>query len=149
MGNLKNRLIILIILVLIVLGIFCWWRLKERKVKMERKEEITQKELPEIFNLLAEVSEINLNENYLIIKPLQGEWSKSQIKAVLEEETKIIKLTFPFDPKNPPKEGSFTLKEEPIKIEDLRVGNRILIFVTKNIAGKPEFDDINKIQVMP
>jgi len=149
----KNQKIILaavIIIFLVVGGIIYWLGLpKEKKMEVPFSEEkiIPEEEPQEIFNLGAEILEVNIKGNYLIAKPLDKE---KEIKVVLREETEIVQLEFPFDPKSPPLAKTFTFKEIPIKIEDLKVGAQILITTGVNITtGENPFNYINQIQVMP
>ena len=149
----KNQKIVVavIILVLIFGGIFYFSRPKKEVKILPPEEEVKEipKELPPVFNFGAEILETNLKENYLIVKPMEGEWPKEKIKVILSEETKIISLKFPFDPTKPPPEGTFKFEQEEINIGDLKVGQQILIRTSTNVAWKSEFDDVTEIQVMP
>jgi virulence-associated protein VagC len=149
----KNQKIVLavIILVLIFGGFFYFLRPKKEVKVPPPPEEVKEipKELPPIFSFGAEILEVNSKENYLIIKPMEGEWPKEKIKVILSPETKIVSLKLPFDPKKPPPEGTFKFEQEEIKAGDLKVGNQILIRTSENIVWKSEFDDVTEIQVMP
>jgi len=145
----KIQLIILILVVVFIIGgVIYWFSLpKEKKEIPPVKEEILEEEeLPETFTLNAIILEINLKDNYLIVKPIEEE---KEIKVILSEDTEITRLKFPFDPKNPPLKGTFELEKKKISIEDLKVGDQILLETTTNIAGKNEFDDVIWLQVMP
>jgi len=138
-----------LILILIIGGIIYWVSfIKERTGKAPPIEgEIEgEGELPETFTLNGIVSEVNAKDNYLLVKPIEEE---KEIKVILNEDTEITRLKFPFDPKNPPLKGTFTLEKEKISIDGLKVGDQILIKTNINIAGKKEFDDVIWLQVMP
>ena len=81
-----------------------------------------------------------------MVKPAGQE---KEIKVVLSDATKLIKLEFLFDPKNPPKEATFTPKQTEIEISDFKAGDNVFIKTTENIAGKSEFDDVDSIHILP
>lgn len=112
-----------------------------------RKNEEAKQEKPiEIFSMAGVVSEVNEKESYLLVK---RSGSDSAVKVVLNGETEVIQLEFPFDVKNPPKEASFTPVRAPIEIGDLEEGDNILIETDINIYGKTEFDNVRRIQALP
>jgi len=143
-------IVLVLILILIAGGIIYWSTLsKEKHVitpPVEKEEIFEEEELPETFTLNATISKINVKDNYLLVKPIEEE---KEIKVILNEDTEITRLKFPFDPKNPPLKGTFTLEKEKISIDGLKVGDQILIKTNINIAGKKEFDDVIWLQVMP
>ncbi len=82
-----------------------------------------------------------------MVKPANQE---SEVKVIISETTSLIKLEFPFDPKNPPEPGTqFTPKQTEIKISGFKTGDNIFIKVKENIAGKTEFDNVDFIQILP
>lgn len=140
----KNQIIglVAILIVLIIGGIFYLTSpLKEKALPPEKEEPI-----PEIFSLAAVISEIDSENNFLIVKHPREE---KEIKVILSEDTEIIQLKFPFDPAHPPKEATFTPKRIPITVADLEAGDNILVETTINIYDKTEFDDVSRIQVLP
>lgn len=143
----KNKTIILgAIGVLILIALwFVGYRFQPEKKEVPSSAQ--KEEAPiEIFSLAGVVSEVNGQDNFLKVKPSEKE---KEFKVVLSKGVEIIRLKFPFDPKNPPKEASFTPEKIPIKIGDLKVGDSILIETTVNIYGKTEFDNVSRIQVLP
>ena len=149
----KNQKIVVAVIVLVLVfgGIFYLSRPKKEVKILPPEEEVKEipEELPPIFNFGAEILEANLKENYLVVKPMEGEWPKERIKVILSQETKIISLKFPFDPTKPPPEGTFKFEQEEVNIKDLKVGAQILIRTSINVAWKSEFDDVIEIQLMP
>jgi len=81
-----------------------------------------------------------------MVKPLNQE---KEVKVIVSETTKLVKFEFPFDPKNPPKEATFTPEETEIEISDFKVGDSVFIKTTQNIAGKSEFDDVDFVHILP
>ena len=67
----------------------------------------------------------------------------------MSQDSRLTKLEFPFDPKNPPKEATFTPKKVDIKISDIKAGDNVFIKSLENIAGKTEFDEVDFVQVLP
>jgi len=123
------------------------WALSQ-KTKIPPGEGITPKEeeVKEVFSLSALVSSVDVENNFLMVKPAGQE---KEIKVVLSDATKLIKLEFLFDPKNPPKEATFTPKQTEIEISDFKAGDNVFIKTTENIAGKSEFDDVDSIHILP
>jgi len=148
----KNQKVILLIIlsVFIIGGIFYLDSLSKKKTsappetKAPPKEE--EKYITRSSSLAATISEVNVSGNYLMVR---SDKDKKEVKVILDNETEIIQLKFPFDPGHPPEGKNITLEEVPIKIEDLKAGNQILIKAGQDIAGKSEFNNVTQIQVMP
>ncbi len=147
----KKQLIILavVILVLIFAGTFSWF--SQQKTETSQKGEITgeqvkREEAQEVYSLSGVIASINVENNFLMVKPANQE---KEVKVILSDSTKLIKLEFPFDPENPPEGATFTPKMVPITAEDLKVGDNLLVESTLNIYGKDEFDNVSQIQVLP
>ena len=142
----KNQIIILAVIVVLIFGGVIGWTLIQ-KGKIPSGEEITSKEeVEEVFSLSGIVSSVDAENNFLMVKPAGEE---KEIKVVLSDTTKLIKMEFPFDPKNPPKEATFTPKQTEIEISDFKVGDNIFIKTAENIAGKTEFDNVDFIHILP
>jgi hypothetical protein len=148
----KDQVIILVVCLIILIGGISYFSLF-KKAKVPPKGEVpeTKKEIPEakqeeIFTLTAKVSKVDPENNFLIVTPVNSE---KAVKVILSTGTELIKLELPFDPKNPPKEATFTPKKTEITIKDFKEGNNIFIKTLKNIAGKTEFDDVDFIQIFP
>lgn len=138
----KSKILFLIIVFGFVGFLFFFSSPAEKPKDNSAKQETAK----EIFSLAGVLSEVNEEENYLLVKK-SGE--EKEIKVILGKDTEIIQLKFPFDLKNPPKETSFTPERIPIKIGDLKKGDNVLIETRMNIAGKTEFDGVSRIQVLP
>jgi len=142
----KNQIIILVILVILIFGGIIGWALVQ-KSKIPVGEEVTpEEEVEEVFSLSAVVLSVNAENNFLMVKPAGEE---KEIRVVLSDTTKLIKLEFPFDPKNPPKEATFTPTQTEIKISDFKAGDNVFIKTTENIAGKTEFNNVDFIHILP
>jgi len=142
----KNQIIILAVIVVLIFGGVIGWTLIQ-KGKIPSGEEITSKEeVEEVFSLSGIVSSVDTENNFLMVRPAGEE---KEIKVVLSDTTKLIKLEFPFDPKNPPKEATFTPTQTEIEISDFKEEDNIFIKTKTNIAGKSEFDDVDFIHIMP
>ncbi len=147
----KKQLIILavVILILIFAGTFSWFL--QQKTETSQKGEITgeqakREEAQEVYSLSGVIASINVENNFLMVKPANQE---KEVKVILSDSTKLIKLEFPFDPENPPEGDTFTPKMTPITLEDLKVGDNLLVESAINIYGKDEFDSVSQIQVLP
>ena len=143
----KNQIIILAVIIILIFGGILGWALSQ-KTKIPPGEGITPKEeeVKEVFSLSALVSSVDVENNFLMVKPTGEE---KEIKVVLSDDTKLIKIEFSFDPKNPPKEATFTPKQTEIKISDYKAGDNVFIKTTENIAGKTEFDNVDFIHILP
>jgi len=142
----KNQIIVLIILVVLIFGGIIGWALFQKAKILTEGVVSEEEEIEEIFSLSAIVSNVDAENNFLMVKPIGEE---KEIKVVISETTKLIKLEFPFDPKNPPKEATFTPKQTEIKISDFKVGDNVFIKTKENIAGKTEFDNVDFIHILP
>jgi hypothetical protein len=143
----KNQIIILVVVIVLIFGGIIGWTLIQ-KGKIPVKEEVTPKEevVEEVFSLSGIVSSVDVENNFLMVKPVNQE---KEVKVIVSKTTKLVKLELPFDPKNPPKEATFTPKETEIKISDFKAGDNVFIKTTENIAGKSEFDDVDFIHILP
>lgn len=141
----KNQIIILIVVVVLVFGGIIGWGLIQ-KSKIPSEEEITEEELEEVFSLSAVVFSVDAENNFLMVKPTNQE---NEIKVILSETTKLIKLEFPFDPENPPEEATFTPKQTEIEISDFTPGDNVFIKAKENIAGKSEITNIDFVHILP
>src|SRR4030043_2431305 len=111
----KNQIIILsVVIVLIFGGIIGWTVFQKGKMSPEQ----------EVFSLSGTVSNVNVNNNYLMVKP---DGAEKEIKVVLSDTTELIKLRLPFDPENPPAETTFTPEETEIEISNFQAGDRVFI----------------------
>jgi len=144
----KNQIIILAVVIVLIFGGILGWALSQ-KTKIPPGEGITPKEeeVKEVFSLSALVSSVDTENNFLMVKPSGKE---GEIKVILSETTKLIKLESPFSSENPPEPGTqFTPKQTEIKISDFKAGDNIFIKTAENIAGKTEFDDVDFVHILP
>ena len=131
----KNRIIVLIAILILILGGIIVWLVFQNK------------RLEPAFSLAAVVSSVRAGEQFLIVTP-QGK--ANEIKVIVSNNTKLIKLEAPFDAMNPPSPGTqFTPKQTEITLRDFNIGDEIFIKTSKNIAGKTKFNDVEFIQVLP
>ncbi len=142
----KNQIIILIIVVILIFGgIIGWGLIQKSKLSPSGERGEKQEKAQEVLSLSAIISSVDVENNFLMVKPTGQE---NDVKVILSETTKLIKLELPFDPKNPPKEGTFTLKQTEIEIADFKVGDNIFIKAKENIAGKSEINNVDFIQIL-
>jgi len=141
----KNQIIILVIVIVLIFGGIIAWSLVQ-KSKIPTGEEVTPEEVEEKFSFTATVLSVDAGGNFLMVKPVEEE---KEIKVVLSDTTKLVKIEFPFDPKNPPKEATFTPKQTEIEISDFQEGDSVFIKAKENIAGKTEFDNVDFVHILP
>ena len=142
----KNQIIILVVIVVLIFGGIISWGLIQKSKIPSGKETTQGEEAKEILSLSGTVSSVDAANNFLMVKPANQE---NEVKVILSETTKLIKLEFPFDPKNPPTEGTFTPKQTEIEISDFKQGDNVFIKIKEDIAGKSEFDNVDFIHVLP
>jgi len=142
----KNQIIGIVVIVILIFGGIIGWSLIQKE-KIPSGEEVAQEEeVEEVFSLSGIVSSVDAENNFLMVKPVNQE---KEVKVTVSETTKLVKLELPFDPKNPPKEATFTPKETEIEISDFKAGDNVFIKTTVNIAGKTEFDEVDFIHILP
>ncbi len=142
----KNQIIILVVIVVLIFGGIIGWGVLQKSKLPSGEETGQEEELQEVLSLSGTVQSVDAENNSLMVKPANQE---SEVKVIISETTSLIKLEFPFDPKNPPKEATFTPKQTEIKISDFKTGDNVFIKVKENIAGKTEFDSVDFIQILP
>ena len=107
----------------------------------------TNETSPQVLNMAGVVSAIDVQSNAVTVKNAEG---AQEIKLNLLPDTEIVRLKFPFDSTNPPKgETTFTPERLPIKIADLKSGDRVLVETKTTLYGKTELNDVVKVQVLP
>ncbi len=143
----KNQIIILaVIVVLILVGIIGWNLVQKSKIPVGEKVTPEEEVAKEVFSLSGIVSSVDAENNFLMVKPAGEE---KEVKVVLSDTTKLIKLEFPFDPANPPAEATFTPIQTEIEISDFKAGDNVFVKATQNIAGKTEFNNVDFIHILP
>ncbi len=153
----KKRQIILVIIILLIIGIVIWIGFQKTKILsgIESKlnsisnsqllPENTNKEEKEILFFSGLVMEINVQDNFLIIKP---EGKGNTIKVSVEEDIKLSKISFSTTPNE---DGSFSPVETQIKLSGFKVNDRIYVKTKRNVVDRTEIgiDDIEYIQIYP
>jgi len=141
----KNQTIVLAIIVIVVLGGLVAWSLVQKpEVPFEKEEE--EEELAEVFSMSAVVSSVDAVNSFLMVKPANQE---GEVKVLVSETTRLIKLEFPFDPAHPPQEATFTPIQTEIEINNFQKGDNVFIKSKENIAGKTEFNNVDFIHILP
>ena len=142
----KNQIIGIVVIVVLIFGGIIGWSLIQKE-KIPSGEEVAQEEeVEEAFSLSGVVSSVDVENNFLMVKPVNQE---KDVKVIVSETTKLVKLELPFDPKNPPKEATFSPKQTEIEISGFKAGDNVFIKTTQNIAGKSEFDDVDFVHILP
>ena len=105
----------------------------------------------EIYSLSGNVTDIE--DNFLWIEatvqvsqfplPEGKEMEKQNIKVILNDQTKIVKIEMIEPPPLPPEEP---IKEIILSFEDIKVGDNILVISEGNIKGKKEIS-ASQIQI--
>lgn len=143
----KNQIITIIIVVVIVFAVIIGWGVTQlSKAPSQGPIQGEEEEEKEVFSLSAVVSSVDTANNFLMVKPA-GE--DKEIKIVISDKTKLIRLEFPFDPANPPAEATFTPIQTAIEISDFEVGDNVFIKAKDNIAGKSTISNIDFIHILP
>ena len=146
----KNQIIILVIIVIVVLGgLVVWSLVQQPAVPLEEEVEVEveeEEELAEVFSMSAIVSSVDVANNFLMVRPANQE---EDVKVLIAETTRLIRLEFPFDPADPPAEATFTPTQTEIETADFRQGDNIFIKAKDNIAGKTEFGNVDFIHILP
>lgn len=147
----KNQIIILVVIVAVVLiGIIAWSASQMPKSSPEKKAvdtdvEVEEEELAPVFSLSGKISGVDAANNFIMVKPANQE----EVKVLIAEATKLVRLEIPFDPANPPADGSFTPTRTDIEISDFKQGDTVFVRAKENIAGKTEFGNVDFIHILP
>jgi len=140
-NKLKYFIIFLAVLVLIFGGIIGWTLFQ--KSKLLPKEEVIPEEVvsEEMYSLTGIVSKVNVENNFLMVRPTGQE---NEVKVIISEDIKLLKVVYPSERGNP----AFKTERVEITIKDIEEGDRVFIKTKINIAGMKEFDDIDYIEVL-
>ena len=100
------------------------------------------------LSMSAKIVDIDVENNFIIVNSV---FEERQLKINLLKDTNIIALAFPFDPSNPPKEGTFTPVQIPITVIDIRIDDSAFIKFNKDVAGIDEIegDDVDFLHLLP
>jgi len=139
----KNKIIIIVAVVVVIIGGLVGWGLLQAKKLKTDIAQVVEKP-PEVLFLSGTVSSVDLENNFLMVIPEKG---TEDIKVIVSETTKMTKQEFPFDPANPPEEGTFTPKETEIGISGFKAGDKVFIRSKEDIFGKKEIGNIDFIQM--
>ncbi|MBI2092992.1 MAG: hypothetical protein HYT75_08390 [Deltaproteobacteria bacterium] len=142
----KIYLIALTVLVLLAIGVFFFSA--NQTEKTSENLEIFQEAPPiEVFSLASVISRVDLEQKLIFV---QHPTEDKEIKVLVDDGAEIVKLEFPFDPKNPPSGGTtFSPKLTKIALGDLAPGSHALIESSENIYQKLELDHVKRIQILP
>jgi len=144
----KNQIITIIVVVFLVfVGVVGWFLMQKDKIAENGENEQEQEqEREQVFSLSAIVSSMDAENNFLMVKPTNQE---GEIKVVVSETTKLIRVEFPFDPTDPPKEGSFSPVQTEITLSDFQEGDNVFVKSKEDISGKTEISNIDFIHILP
>lgn len=143
----KNQKIIAISVILILGGIIYLSFLVKEKQPEGGSFKTGEGTAEEVFTLSGKVLNVDAENNALTVESAN---EKKELKVVISETTKLIKLELPFGPENPPEPGvQFTPEQTEISLGDFKEGDEIFIKTKENIAGKTEFDGVEFIQILP
>lgn len=147
----KTAIIVLVAVIVIVIGGIIVFNFVSHKEKIAPAEQavseenlVEKQEATEVTGLSATVLSVDVENNFLTVKP---ENQDKEIKVIISDGTEIIKLGFPKD--MPEHGGVFVPTEEKIDISGFNEGDQIYIRTTTNLAGKTELNDVEFIQVLP
>ena len=144
----KNQIITIIVIVLLVFaGLAGWFLMQKDKISENgENEQGEEQEREQIFSLSAIVKSIDIENGFLIVEPTNQE---GEIKVVVSDTVKLIKVEFPFDPADPPEEGSFSPVQTPITLSDFQEGDNVFVKSKEDITGKTEISNIDFIHILP
>ena len=139
-GVKKNQIIVLIIvLVLIFGGILGRALLQKAQISLEEAvpEEIVAEE---VFSFTGIVSEVNVENNFLTVMPMDKE---SEVKVIIGEDTKLFKIVYSSEG-NP----EFVTERTEITVEDIGRGDHVFVKTGTSIVGKEIINDVEYIEVL-
>jgi len=143
----KNQIIIIIVIVFLVfVWTVCWFLMQKDKIAENGENGQEQERTEETFSLSAIVSSIDTENNFLMVNPVNEE---KEIKIVVSDTTKLIRVEFPFDSADPPKEGSFSPVQTEITLSDFQEGDNVFVKSKEDISGKTEISNIDFIHILP
>jgi len=99
----------------------------------------------EVFSLSGIVSGVDAGNKFLIVRSADRE-----LKVLISESTKLVKLEASFDSESSPEPGTqFIPKQTEVFLGDFKEGDEVFIKSPKNIAGKTNIDIVDFIQILP
>ena len=141
----KNKIIVIAAVVVIIIGGIVGWGLFQGQ-KLKGGVASIQQSLEPQFGLSGVVSSVDTKDNFLMVKTADSE---KEIKVMISETAKLIKLEYPFDPANPPKNTTFTPEQKEVGLSDFKAGDSVFVKTKDNIAGKTKIDNVDFIHILP
>ena len=143
----KNQTIILVAIAIVIVGGIAGWSMFQKSGLPSGEEQTGEEETPaEAFSMSGVVSSVDVADSFLMVKPANQE---GEVKVLVSETTRLLKLEFPFDPAHPPQEATFTPIQTEIEINNFQKGDNVFIKSKENIAGKTEFNNVDFIHILP
>ena len=136
----KQIIVLIVVLVVIFLGVVVLTIFQELKLPLDEKPTLEEIITEEVYSLSGIVSKVDVENNFLMVRPTGEE---DEVKVIITEDTKLFKIVYSSGG-NP----EFVTERVEIAIEDIKEGDRVFIKAKVNIAGKKEIDNIDYIEIL-
>jgi hypothetical protein len=140
----KNQVIVATSLMLIALEVVAIWSIIQAGNLSEQQSGGVVSTAEPVYSFSGTVS--GVGDNTLVIK---SDRDQQDVKVVVTELVRLIKIEFPFDPANPPEEVVFVPKQTPVDFSAFEVGDVVFVKAKDDINGKTELDNLDFIQILP
>ncbi len=140
----KNIWLLLVILMLLLGIILLFYTYKFKTDNDEGKVllQVNSDGLPQkVYSYSGKVLEVG--NNLLVIKALKGEnylLADKELQVKLNDKTQFNKLVIPKSiPDLKPGESGQYFKRQPVKLSEIKVGDKVTVIALENIKNKTEF----------
>ncbi len=136
---------LVLIAVIAVIGAFLFG-VPQKLLKYGINTQQKQANQTEQLSIAGKVSGVTLAGNsFKLINIRDGK----EVIVKLGSNTKMVRLVFPFDVKNPPESKTFTPKLQPATLKDLKAGDQVFIRASEAIKAGQDVINPIEIQILP
>lgn len=141
----KNIWVLVIVLIL-MLGVVLLFYANKFNIQPEQvdlsKANVSQDGLPnEVYNYNGEV--VKIEDNTIVIKAFRAAnylLADKELRVKVDDKTEFSKLVVPKSiPDLKPGQSGQYFERQPIKLSDIKVGDRVTVIALENIKDKTEF----------
>ncbi len=139
--NKLNKTQVALVLIVVILGIGVF--LFKVPQNMKGKQAQTQNA---VLSIAGSVGAVNVSGNsFALINAKEGK----EVTVKVGNNTKMVRLVFPFDLKNPPANKTFTPERKPIALKDLKTGDQVFVRASEPIKAGQDVINPIEIQILP
>lgn len=141
----KKIILSLVILILIAVLVYYFFFFNKEETKFEGESFTTGKQniVNPVLGFTGKIVSIDPENNILIV-----EKDEKEIKVIISETTKLIKLTW-LSSTDLPEEAKPMPEKKNIILSDFEENDAVLVIAQEDITNKSEISNIDLVQILP